>query len=39
MSVIADEEVDEIAQKIISEVEHTKSKDLAESDEMIKSFI
>ena len=28
--------MDEIAQKIISEIEHTKSKNLAESDEMIK---
>lgn len=32
----ATDQVDEIAQKIISEIEHTKSKDLAESDEMIK---
>ena len=29
-------EIDEIAQKIIAEVEHAKSKDLAGSDEMIK---
>ena len=36
MSSMADEEVDEIAQKIISEIEQTKSKELAESDEMIK---
>jgi hypothetical protein len=32
----ADDEVDEIAGKIVAEVEQTKSKDLAESDEMIK---
>jgi hypothetical protein len=36
MNAIADQKVDEIAQKIISEVEHTKSKELAESDEMIR---
>ena len=36
MSDIADKEVDEIAQKIMTEIEHTKSKDLAESDEMIR---
>jgi hypothetical protein len=36
LNAIADEEVDEIAQKIISEIEKTKSKNLAESDEMIK---
>ena len=36
MSVVADQEVDEIAQKIITEVENAKSKDLAGSDEMIK---
>ncbi len=36
MSTIADQEVDEIAVKIISEVEKTKSKDLAESDEVIR---
>jgi len=36
MSNTTDEEVDEIAQKIVSEVEQTKSKDLAESSEMIK---
>jgi hypothetical protein len=33
---VADQEVDEIAYKIISEIERIKSKDLAESDEMIK---
>jgi len=36
MSSVADEEVDEIAQKIMSKIEHTNSKELAESDEMIK---
>jgi hypothetical protein len=36
MNAIPDQEVDEIARKIISEIEQTKSKDLAESDEMIK---
>ncbi len=36
MNVNTDEEVDEMAQKIISEIEQTKSKELAESDEMIK---
>jgi len=36
MSDVADQEVDEIAQKIISEIEKTKSKELTESDEMIK---
>ncbi len=29
-------EIDELAQKIMTEIEHTKSKDLADSDEMIK---
>jgi len=33
---VADEEVDEIAQKIMSQIEHTSSKELAESDEIIK---
>jgi len=33
---VADQEVDEIAQKIMTEVEHAKSKDLANSSEMIK---
>ncbi len=36
MNDVTDQEVDEMAQKIIAEVEETKSKDLAESDEMIK---
>ena len=36
MSSVADEEVDEIAQEIMSKIEHTSSKELAESDEMIK---
>jgi hypothetical protein len=36
MSSVADVEVDEIAQKIMSNIEHTSSKELAESDEMIK---
>jgi hypothetical protein len=36
MSSVADEEVDEIAQKIMSKIEHASSKELAESDEMIK---
>jgi len=36
MSAVADEEVEEIAQQIMTEVERTKSRDLAESDEMIK---
>jgi hypothetical protein len=36
MSAVADQEVDEIAQKIMTEVEHAKSKDLADSSEMIK---
>ncbi len=36
MNAVADQEVDEIAQKIITEIERTKSKNLAESDEMIK---
>jgi hypothetical protein len=36
MSPVADEEVDEIAQKIMTKIEHTSSKELAESDEMIK---
>ncbi|MGA2682924.1 MAG: hypothetical protein ABSF44_14120 [Candidatus Bathyarchaeia archaeon] len=36
MNDLADQQVDEIAQKIIVEVEHAKSKDLAGSDEMIK---
>jgi hypothetical protein len=36
MSSIADEEVDEIAQKIMSTIERTSSKELAESDELIR---
>ena len=36
MSSVADEEVDEIAQEIMSKIEHTSSKELAESDEMIR---
>jgi hypothetical protein len=36
MSSAADGEIDEIAQKIISEIEHTSSEKLAESDEMVK---
>jgi len=36
MNAVADEEVDEIAQKIMTEVEHAKSKDLADSSEVIK---
>jgi hypothetical protein len=36
MSSVDDQEIDEIAQKITSEVEHTSSKDLAESEEMIR---
>jgi hypothetical protein len=36
MSSVADEEIDEIAQKIMSKIEHASSKELAESDEMIR---
>ena len=36
MNSVADQEVDEIAQKIMTEIEHAKSKELADSDEMIK---
>lgn len=36
MNAVADEEVDEIAQKIMTKIEHTKSKELADSNEMIK---
>lgn len=36
MSSVANEEVDEMAQKIISKIEHTSSKELTESAEMIK---
>jgi len=35
-SSVSDQEVDQIAQKIMTQIEHTKSKDLAESDEEIK---
>lgn len=33
---VPDQEIDEIAQKIMTQIEHTKSKDLAETDEEIK---
>lgn len=36
VSSVNDEKVDEIAQKIMSTIEHTSSKELAESNEMIK---
>ena len=36
MSTTEDQNIDEIAQKIISEIEQAKSKELTESDEMIK---
>ncbi|HVP26917.1 MAG TPA: hypothetical protein VMT26_04560 [Candidatus Bathyarchaeia archaeon] len=36
MSSVVDKEVDEISQKILSKIEHASSKELAESDEMIK---
>ena len=36
MSSVTNEEVDEIAQKIMSKIEHTSSKELADSDEIIK---
>jgi len=36
MSSVTDKEVEEIAQKIMSTIEHASSKELAESDEMIK---
>jgi hypothetical protein len=36
MDAVADKEVDEISQKIMTEVEHAKSRELADSDEMIK---
>jgi hypothetical protein len=36
MSSVADAEVDEIAQEIMSKIEHASPKELAESDEMIK---
>jgi hypothetical protein len=36
MSTAEDQEVDVIAQKIMTEIEHTKTRDLADSAEMIK---
>jgi hypothetical protein len=36
MSSVVNEEVDEMAQEIMSKIEHASSKELAESDEMIK---
>jgi flagellar biosynthesis protein FlhB len=36
MNSVADEEIDEIAQKILLKIEHASSRELAESDEMIK---
>jgi len=36
MDDVGDQEVDEISQKIMTEVEHAKSRELADSDEMIK---
>ena len=36
MANIEDKEVDDIAQKIMTEIECTKTKDLAESEETIK---
>jgi hypothetical protein len=36
MSTVADQEVDEIAQKIMTEIENSKSKELADSNAMIK---
>jgi hypothetical protein len=36
MSSVTDEEVDEIAQEIMAKIEHTSSKELTESDEMIR---
>jgi hypothetical protein len=36
MDAVGDQEVDEISQKIMTEVEHAKSRELADSDEMIK---
>jgi len=36
MSSVADEEVDAITRQNMSKIEHTSSKELAESDEMIK---
>ena len=36
MSAVADEEIDEVSQKIMTEIQHAKSTELADSDEMIK---
>jgi len=36
MNTIADDEIDDMAQKIVAEVEHSKSKELEESDEMMR---
>jgi hypothetical protein len=36
MSSTKDQEIEELSQKIMSEIEHTSSKDLAESEEMTK---
>jgi hypothetical protein len=36
MSSVVDQEIDEISQKIMPEIERTSSKDLADSDEMIR---
>jgi hypothetical protein len=36
MDAVGDQEVDEISQKIMIEVENAKSRELADSDEMIK---
>jgi len=36
MSSVSDQEVDDVAEKIVSEVEHAKTADLAKSDEMVK---
>jgi len=37
-SLFSDQEIDQLAQRIMTEVEHTKSKDLAGSSEVIKVF-
>jgi hypothetical protein len=37
-SSVSEQEVDQIAQKIMTQIEHTKSKDLAESNEEIEIF-
>jgi len=36
LSAVEDKEVDDISEKIMNEIEHTKTKDLAQSDEAIK---